>query len=127
MLEFVNKSNSYRLVLPRSKNILNCEQKQCILFSRAAKISELTNKSSSNQLHFVLPQRNTLEFTTKSKSTVFCSAPQKLLDCEQKHCILFSRAAKNFGLANKHCILFGRAAKNFGICLKRFLASVSHP
>jgi hypothetical protein len=54
-----------------AKIFLKCEQKHCILFRRAAKILEFTNKSSSNQTVFC-PAKNFGIFQQKQlKSTVF--------------------------------------------------------
>jgi hypothetical protein len=72
LLEVANEALYF--VLPRSENLLNCEQKYCVLFRRAAKI----------------------------------------LDC-QENCTLFSRAAKFVGIHH--------AAKFFGSTHR----SPSHP
>jgi hypothetical protein len=101
------------------------------LFS-AAKNGGIVNKSTAfcSDAH-----RKKSELRTKA---FFCSAAQrKFWNRDQKHCIWFSRAAKNFGIASKttvfssaaqrkfwnlptnptqtDCILFCRAASNLGI------------
>jgi hypothetical protein len=91
----------------------NCEQKHCIWVSRAEK----------KALYFISSAEKSFGFATKS--SVFCSAVQrnifelrtkpprfvqprteKILNRDQKHCILSSRAEKSFGIAN-----FSRAAE----------------
>jgi hypothetical protein len=60
---------------------LNCEQKHCTLFSRAAKILKFWTKA----LYFVQPRRENLRSMTKS--TVFYSAPcpqRNVLDLRPK-------------------------------------------
>jgi hypothetical protein len=74
------------------------QQKQCILFSRAAKLSELRPKA----LHFVQPRS------------------KKLWNCEQKHCIVFSRTPKNYELRTKAFLFVQPRSENFGIVTNRF-------
>jgi hypothetical protein len=85
------------------------------LFSRAAKIFRIANKSSN--VFCSAAQRKSLEFTNKSNSNSLCSVlprSQKFWNLSTKttqiDCILFCRAAKNSGIANKHGILFSRLA-----------------
>jgi hypothetical protein len=69
------------------------------LFSRTAKILELCTKAP----YLVQPRRE--NFGIATKNTVSCSAAQrKFWNCEQKYCILFSRATKNIWNANKSTV-----------------------
>jgi hypothetical protein len=74
---FLNLSTkaTYRLSLVcRTAEFFELRTKHGILFSRAAKILEFSNRSSSNQLYFVLLRRN---FWTANKNTVFYSGEQR--------------------------------------------------
>jgi hypothetical protein len=67
-------------VQPRSETFWNCDQKHCILFSRAAK-----------------------HFGIANKSTAFCAAAQrKNVELRTKAFILFSRAVKILEFTNKN-------------------------
>jgi hypothetical protein len=74
------------------------------LFSRAANSFEIASKST---VFSPATQRKYLEFAIKQKTT------QNSLHFVEQACILFSRAARIFGIANKkHYSVFRRAAKN---------------
>jgi hypothetical protein len=63
----------------------HASQINCILFCSAAK-NFVFQQSNSNRLHFALPRS------------------QKFRNCEQKHWILFNRAAKIFGIVNESTV-----------------------
>jgi hypothetical protein len=81
--------------------------------------------SCEQALYFVQPRSEIFWIANKIKTLFLFSRAAKnfgiyqqmqlkstncILFWGQKHCILFSRAAKFFGIANKHCILFCHTA-----------------
>jgi hypothetical protein len=124
ILEFTNKNNSTELY-----GILFCHAANLVFAQR--KSFELRTEA----MYFGMPNFDTRQ-QKQLKSTVFCSTAQrkvsgfanktnstlrhfvrlhseKLLNCEQKHCILFRRAAKNFGITNKSTVFRSAAQQKF--------------
>jgi hypothetical protein len=109
-------------IQPRRERFWICDQKYCILFSRAAKNCGTVNKSTAfcSAVHrknyelrtkaFFLCSAAQRNFGIATKSTVVCSAASEIFwNCEQNHCILFSRAAKILEFTNKpnsNCLHF---------------------
>jgi hypothetical protein len=113
------------------RKLLEFTIKSKTVFSSAVQRKLFESRTSTATVFCSAAQQKILDCEQKSAFFSFCRAAKnfgiyqqkELINCilfwRQKDCILFSRAAKVFGIANKHCILFGRAAKNFGIATKR--------
>jgi hypothetical protein len=88
-------------VLPRSRNFCNCKQKQCILFSRVAKIFGVAYESTA---FCSAAQRKSLELRTKA---LFIVQPHSenlefTNEATQISCILFWALRTFLELANKN-------------------------
>jgi hypothetical protein len=87
----------------RSEKLWNCDEKHCFLSSCAAK-----NLLRRKALYFVQPRGENFEIV--NKSTVFGSGAEKILEVRPK-ALYFDqpRSEKLWNCKQKHCILFSRA------------------
>jgi hypothetical protein len=99
ILEFANKALYF--VQPRGEKFWNCEQKHCILFSRAAKYFGVANKGSTGKMWNLS--------TKQLESTVCCSAAQRKFLGNQQKQLKLTASSEIFWNCETRALYFIRA------------------